>query len=173
MSDIVRLNVMQAFGGVYMDFDVLLVRSLRPLMCYNTTLGQETNGGLANNLIIAIPNSTFVDLWLKAYDIDYRRDIWAHNSVLVPFQLHKKHADLVHVETKSINYPNWYPEGLSKIFDPIRQGGEFDWKKNYAIHLWNHLSANKVRETPESIRKMNSSYGQIARLIYYGNEDMF
>ena len=173
MSDIVRLYVIHSFGGVYMDFDVLLVRSLRPLMCYNTTLGQEDNRGLPNNLIIAIPNSTFVDLWLKVYDTDYRKNVWSYNSVLVPFQLHIKHTDIVHVETESINHPNWHLKGLSKIFDPIGQGGGFDWKKNYAVHLWNQFSANKVRETPESIRKMNSSYGQIARRIYYGNEDMF
>ena len=167
-----RLNVIQTFGGIYMDTDVLFIRSLRPLMCYDITLGEESHLALPMNLLIAIPNATFVNLILKEYDANYHSESWGYNAVLTPSVLSRKHPDLIHVESESINQPTWERNSVGKIFDLIEKGGGFNWTKNYVVHLWNKVTQTSVHETPANIRTLNSAYGQIARQIYYGKTDI-
>ena len=45
-SDIVRLEVIMKYGGVYHDLDVIIVGSLDPLFCYETTMGEEDRNWL-------------------------------------------------------------------------------------------------------------------------------
>ena len=100
-----------------MDTDVLFIRSQRPLMCYDITLGEESHFALPMSLFIVIPNATFVNLILKEYDTNYKRESWKYNAVDMPSVLSKKHPDLIHVESESINHPTWKRD-LGKIFFP-------------------------------------------------------
>ena len=170
-TDLVRLNVIQTFGGVYMDTDVLFIWSLRPLMCDDITLGEESNLALPMSLLIAVPNTTFVNLLLKEYDTNYNRESWGYNAVVLPSVLYRIYPDLIHVEPESINHPNYGRGEVEKIFGPLEREGGLDWTKNFVVHLWNKVTADVFTETPENIRKMNSACGQMARQVYYGTTD--
>ena len=69
-SDIVRLHAMKYFGGIYLDFDVIVLKPFTPLRCYDIVMGRQTSDGIPNNAIIAVPNATFINLWLKKYEDD-------------------------------------------------------------------------------------------------------
>ena len=52
-----------------------------------------------------------------------------------------------------------------------------DWSKKYSVHLWNHnpktlYVAELIKSTPESIKVLNSTFGQIARFVYYGDPNI-
>ena len=166
-SDIIRFEVLKHFGGMYMDLDVLILKSMNPLRCYDYTLGRENQKKLTDNLIFSIPHSPFLLKVIANYK-NYRR-IWAYNSVVYPNQLAKENPSLIHIEEDTINKPSWHSYEIKAIFD---KSCSIKWHKNYAIHLWNHKS-NKYQsgENPESIQNMTSSFGQIARYIYYGTLD--
>ena len=43
-ADILRLEVLQAWGGIYLDLDVFVLRDMSPLLNYSTVLGEEGEG---------------------------------------------------------------------------------------------------------------------------------
>ena len=161
-SDIVRLYAIKYFGGIYLDFDVIALKSFAPLRCYDMTMGRESSNGIPNNIMLAVPYAKFIDLWLDKYNRDFRPRKWGYNSVKVPNQmLNTTTAGLVHVEEDSINRPNWME--LKKIYEE-----NFNWKTHYALHLWNHMTKKRAStENPQTIKHCNSTFCEIARYIYY------
>ena len=144
-----------------MDTDVIAVRSLFPLRCYDMTMGQESENVMCNNFLMATPHAKFLQEFINQYYIDYPGNHWGYN-VLTAMKMTRKHRDLIHVEEKYINHPNWMKNEIKMIFDGKYK---FDWRKNYVIHLWNRLS--HVKTNPEEIKTLNSSFGEIARMVYY------
>ena len=163
-TDIIRFEVLKNFGGMYMDLDVIILKSVRPLRCYDYTLGREDPIRLPASLVFSVPKAPFLLKIIENYK-HYRRQ-WAFNSVEYPHELAKEFPDLIHVETSSINRPSWHPGQLNSIFDG---SCVLNLSKNYALHLWNHNSKDKNKvEDPESIKTMRSTFGQVARFIYHG-----
>ena len=169
-SDIVRIYAIQYFGGIYMDFDIIALNSFSPLLCYDMVLGRQggKEAGLPNALMIAVPNATFINLWIGHYVKHYKPYVWAYNSVFVPRDLYNNNTSLVHVEETTIHVPNYLQ--LEIIFTSTYH---YRWRSQYTVHLWNQRDGSKKRikhENPESIKTMDSSFGEIARWIYYGIE---
>lgn len=52
-SDVARLQSVMKHGGLYVDTDQVLVRSLDPLLCHSTVMGLEGEGYLSNGFILA------------------------------------------------------------------------------------------------------------------------
>ena len=169
-SDIVRIYAIQYFGGIYMDFDIIALNSFSPLLCYDMVglLGRQgkKGAGLPNALMIAVPNATFIQLWITKYRKNFKPTVWAYNSVSVPRAIYNQNESLVHVEETTIHVPHF--RQLDTIFKK-----HYNWRHQYAIHLWNNIPASKRRnkyENPTSIKTMNSAFGEIARWVYYGIE---
>ena len=49
-ADVARLELMLEVGGIYLDTDSVIVRSLDGLRRYNVTLGEEAEKGLGKPL---------------------------------------------------------------------------------------------------------------------------
>ena len=164
-SDVDRVLLLQEYGGIYLDTDVMVVKSFDDLRKYPCTLGLEGDY-VCGGIIIAAKDSTFLALWINYFLEDYRVDKWAYNSGEVPTKLATRYPQLVHIEKESLNRPNY------KEMDKIWGSEKYDWRnKNYAIHTWIRLS-KRPKPTPENIKKMNGTFGEIARLVVYGRTDM-
>lgn len=50
VSDYARLKIIYEFGGIYLDTDVELIRSLDPLCCYDAYMGFQNDGLVATGL---------------------------------------------------------------------------------------------------------------------------
>ena len=50
-SDVVRLEVLMKYGGIYLDLDVIVLKSFDPILRYATTMGLERTGWLDNGII--------------------------------------------------------------------------------------------------------------------------
>ena len=48
----------------------------------------------------------------------------------VPYNLAQRFPELVNIERSRLNRPNYME--LKKIWGPVG----FDWRKNYAVHIW-------------------------------------
>ena len=92
--------------------------------------------------------------------------MWEYN-VQTPLRLQRKFPHLIHVEEQSINHPNWHKNEIRMIFE---EEYKFDWHQNYVVHLWNTVS--KINTSPNRIKKLNSAFGEMARMVYYGDEQM-
>ncbi len=162
-SDHDRIAILTEVGGIYLDLDVLAIRSPDELLKYDCVLGRETPGAICCGVILASNTSLFLRIWLSTFVDNPKPDNWAHHCCFVPVTLYKRYPELLHVEEDTILRPNWGELGY--IIGPKR----YNWHKNYFIHTYHRLWADKII-TPESIKKMNNTFGQITRFIYYGSE---
>ena len=129
-------------------------------------MGRESQFGLCNGVIIAVPNATFIALWIEAYRA-FDPDSWAHSSVYLPDTLWNQHKSLIHVEHDTLHRPNWKKEEMPFIYDA---NTTYNWRNNYAMHLW-YKHYDKEHD-PQQIRSMTSTLGYMFRYIYYGNPDV-
>ena len=164
-SDVVRLEVLMKYGGIYLDLDVIVLKSFDPILRSATTMGLERTGWLDNGIILSKADSPFLKILYNSYRSfnDYQ---WAEHSVRVLARLVQEHPDLIHIELKSLNRPNWmellWLYGNNKIYN---------WRENYAIHFWYRY--HNIEHTPNGIRHMNTTMGEIFWYIYFGSPSMF
>lgn len=164
-SDIFRILVLQEMGGIYLDTDVIALKSFDPLREYPFTMGLEYHGepGRVNNgVIISKPNATFLNVWKLTYE-SFSSSEWDYHSCVIPYLLRNRYSNILHIEHKTLVYPSGPDRNL--IYDAI-----YDWSNNYSIHLWYRLY--QIEHNPESVKMMNTTYGQIARFVLYNSSDL-
>ena len=165
-SNISRVKILLESGGIYLDTDIWLIRSLDPLRIHDCVLGAEITNPLTlcGGIILASKTSSFIKLWMEHFLLDYRVTEWAYNSGKVPTILSERYPDTIHIEMTKLQRPSW------KNLEYLYGNKSYPWKDNYTIHLWHRMEIFMKRNftiTPESIQSMNSTYGHVARHIYH------
>ncbi|XP_069130281.1 uncharacterized protein [Argopecten irradians] len=161
-TDITRLNVLKEYGGIYMDTDEILLRTLDPLRKHQFTLSKAFDVNLSNGLILSARDAGFLNIWIKAYDT-YDPNKWGYHSTIMPAKLSKIYPDMIHVENKTFVRPD---AGHTKdLFQ-----NNFDWSNNYAIHLF--MRYYKKVYSLTSIRTLNCTLGTVARFILFGHKEL-
>ena len=163
-SNVDRLRVLLETGGIYLDLDVLIVRSFDNLRRYPCTIGMETDTRACGGIIVCSKHSFFLNLWANAYLDNYRHSTWAYNTGIVPYYLAERYPHLVHVESTRLHRPNY--EELHLLWG----NHPYPWQKNYAIHIWYRVWKRGqfyLGYDPDykSIQRSNSTFAQLARYI--------
>ncbi|XP_077999694.1 uncharacterized protein LOC144452471 [Glandiceps talaboti] len=171
-ADIARLQILQQYGGVYMDNDVIVVKSLEPLRHYDFVMGRESEVSLNNGIILARNDSAFLRWYYKGYKF-YNRTCWTCDSILYPNALAIQYPRLIHIEETSLVKPVW--NNSWQIFK-----GHYEWwQDHYTIHTFirNFYKfpeniGKEINYTPENIKSLNTAFGEICRFVYYGNKSL-
>lgn len=161
-ADVARLLILKEYGGIYLDTDEVILRSLDNLLNYTFTLSHAVDNNLSNGLILASPNATFISHWLDGYRT-YTKAQWAYHSTILPCKLSKQYPDLLHVENKTFVRPNYTQ--LPLLFKK-----NFNWSQNYGIHLY--IRFYKSMHTFNDIRRLNTTMGSVARYILYDTKEL-
>jgi mannosyltransferase OCH1-like enzyme len=59
-ADVIRLVVLYVYGGIYIDFDIICLKSLDQLLQYQFILPRTIPVGLSNDLILSKPKHPFL-----------------------------------------------------------------------------------------------------------------
>ena len=89
-SDIVRLQALRDFGGLYLDFDAIPLRDVAPLRTagFGAVLGPVTavsvwqSGMLNNGVMLSRPHSAFIEIYYEAYHRFFTGE-WDRASVVL------------------------------------------------------------------------------------------
>ncbi len=131
-ADIIRMRIMREEGGIYLDSDVIPLRSFEELRRYNLSMGLEGEEGLCNAVLVGAPNTTFINRWWQEYRTFDAEKQWAYHSVIVPRQLQRRHPSEVTVlSDRAFFTPMWTQ--LRAMYD---QDDGYDYHANFAVHLW-------------------------------------
>ncbi|ELU04130.1 hypothetical protein CAPTEDRAFT_219581 [Capitella teleta] len=160
-ADVARIQVLLRHGGIYLDLDVIILRSFDSLLKHDVTMGAESPDLLGSGLILSKADSTFLKLWLETYR-NFTDGDWNRFSVRKPMEIAKAHPDLLHIEWFGFHRPNWFEREW--IYST---GLLWDWSENFAMHLW--YRTHDTEYEPESIRKLNSTLGEVFRFVFYGS----
>ena len=165
-TDIAKIEILSKYGGIYIDTDVIVIQSLDPLRIYPAVYGQESTMKTSPAVILAEPNSTFLDLVYNSYLQDYRPNNPDYNSGIVPYKLAVKNPDLVYIESTDLVAP-----GLDKTHLLFSDNNEIlQWRHFYTIHLCFHGSESKIYN-PTYIKPLKNLVGRLLKHIYYGSEN--
>lgn len=150
------------YGGVYLDFDEIILRPLEPLRKYEYTQGHERDVTMGSQLVMAKKNATFLNHWYHSYRDDYQKS-WAWNALWVPEKLSRKYPNLIHVEGYNFTRPNW--QRVDLIYKH-----NYDFSTNYGMHMYVRWYKNYTDSTV--IRKLNTTVGAVARHVLFGNKEL-
>ena len=153
------------YGGIYLDHDVIVVKSFDTLRKYDFTIGRESSNSLNNGVMLGRQGTPFAQIWLETYrspTLDMRHR--CNESVRMAHRLSELFPHLVHVENSSLAQPNYFhPEMFYR--------DHYNWSGNYAIHV--------MRETPHRIPKhpirlagYDCLLGEVMRFVYYGDSKL-
>lgn len=159
-SDIIRLQKLQKYGGIYLDIDTICLKSFDDLRKNDFVLGVQGNKnnsdiyGLCNAVILSKPQHKFIIEWIDTYTTfrsKGRDEYWDEHSVLMPLKLSYKYANKIKIlSNNNFYYPLWYD--IDKIL--FKENINIDqYKKiinnNYCIHLWDTYSNKYLSELTE------------------------
>jgi glycosyltransferase involved in cell wall biosynthesis len=134
-ADIVRLDVLLAFGGIYLDIDVVSLRPFSHLLLHDTVMGKEgENGriGLCNAVIMSRKNSSFLTRWRNEYK-NFNGSQWNFHSVILPSRLAQQFPEEIHVlGHTSFFWPLWDRQGLLEMFS----SNSYTYNDSLAVHTW-------------------------------------
>jgi hypothetical protein len=179
-ADVIRLQLLIEEGGIYIDSDTLCLKSFEPLLNLSGSngsfiMGMEGKNGnkLCNAIMLSEKNAEFPKIWLSNYT-NFDDDNWAGHSIELPYELSKKHPELLTVmDYKSFTWPLYHSEHLrwfyrngvsyidcdysngivSKMGGVLTTDETFD--ESYAIHLWTGKSVTNefIKDFPENPMK--------------------
>jgi hypothetical protein len=178
IADVVRLEALLNYGGIYLDMDVLCLNSFGPLLRHRTVMGKEGAGGLCNAVILAEPEAVFIRRWYEEYRTFRSRgkdEYWSEHSVSKPAELAQSMGSEIYVANRfSFFWPVYYRFWLLFGVAPHRNILErfmgyaaqpltylLARQYSYCIHLYESVWWDKYLKhlTPESMRAMNRSFG--------------
>jgi hypothetical protein len=186
-TDILRLEILQSEGGIYLDTDVYALQSFLPLLRSpkDLLMGHEggNRSGIGNAVIVARPNSFFISRWLAAYEesFDNRPQMWNHHSVKVPAELAMQYPeDICKLSPSTFFWPTWSSEHIDSMHLPVAEDEVVALRSNMSLysgamyanqlayHAWGNIArVNFLSQlTPEKLMVTNSRFNILLRDIY-------
>lgn len=168
-SDIARLKILMEYGGIFLDTDTYVIKSLDYYRRFEISLGWPPGQNLGTQLLVAHKNARFLRFWYNSYRY-YRRERWYYNAGELPTSfILERMPYLVHRVPYDFGVHN-----LVHLLYGIRSS---EWKNYCGIHLLvrhkNYLlPGDTVLEfNEENIKSYNKTFGDMARLVLYGSTD--
>ncbi len=141
VSDYVRLLTLYDHGGIYLDTDVLVLKSFKELENNNCFLGFEEHNRIAAGIIGAERGNQFLKACLDYYNqMKFDVEIKIEN-ILIPELITKVYNDLNKdlsnkaFKVRIFNEEFFYPVSFYSRLD-VRNYRKYITKNSYAVHLW-------------------------------------
>jgi hypothetical protein len=147
-ADVIRLDVLARFGGMYADMDTIFVNPPpEELWTRPFVIGMESGDGpstpavpdksLCNALMMAQPGSEFVARWRDRI-IEEMDGTWSHHSCELAADIAAQHPDLVSIEPERSFTA--YRHTIGGIADLVeREVDAVNTEAMYSVHLWAHM----------------------------------
>ncbi|CAF3575278.1 unnamed protein product [Rotaria sp. Silwood1] len=160
-GDIMRLEVLIEYGGIYLDSDVLTLRSFVPLLNLNDVVmaHQDDQEAACNAVILAKKDATFLKRLYDAYQ-SFDQNCWDCHSVRLPGRLASIYPNEITVlPTNTFFRPSWNEK------EALYESNNYNFTPNYACHLWNKINNHNYlsRLTPEVALSANNTFGRMLR----------
>lgn len=161
VTDVLRLDVLNKYGGVYLDTDMVIKKSLNGFLQNKLVLGFQYDNSVLTSLIMSEANNPFINLALQMYDDRVLHDIHSElytqtNNPIITKVLKSKYPDFKlngqyqELEKEVIIYPKEYFTYRGK-----------DGKGNFAEHLFMNSWGNGqvgIRKTVKKLLKFFFPY---------------
>ncbi|KAK6910267.1 hypothetical protein I203_104299 [Kwoniella mangroviensis CBS 8507] len=187
-ADIIRLEVLRDYGGIYLDIDTFVLRSFSAynLLRQDVVLGMEAHGltflrgpggddemqpkGLCNAVIIARQGAEFLNRWLSSYE-GFRGDRWTEHSVEMPWTLAKMYPTLLTIlSERAFFWPLWTDDHIHAVYETVEY--DFEQSGQLAYHAWESKARPYLSVLdPTTIHQIDTSFTRMARRFVEDDEE--
>jgi mannosyltransferase OCH1-like enzyme len=164
-SDILRLEILVKYGGIYLDIDTICVRSYKDLLYNKFVMSEEyTNEnefyGLCNAIMMSEQNSEFGKCWLEKYEEHFESTNWQSASTHLPCIIAKTYnKDITILKRDVFLYPSW--DRIDLIFLK-----PYDIPEDLiSLHFWNQKSIKILKQINNFDWILNNSYTLYGKLL--------
>ncbi|XP_076885443.1 uncharacterized protein At4g19900-like [Bidens hawaiensis] len=166
LSNLIRLCLLYKFGGVYLDSDVMVLRSFTKL---KNSIGAQTldldtkNWSRLNNAIMVFDKMhPLVYKFIEEFSLTFNGNKWGHNGPYLVSRVVSRVQDRPGYNFTVLPPMAFYPVNWNRVRNLFRgASNESDarwlrgkmrqiWRESYAVHLWNKQS-RKLRVEEGSI----------------------
>lgn len=154
VTDVLRLDVLYRYGGVYLDTDMLIKKSLNEFLSNKLVMGFQYENSVLTGLIMSEPENPFINLALRMYQDEVLHEIHSelytqtNNPIITKvlkskypkFKLNGQHQEL---EKGVVIFPKEYFTYLGK-----------DEKGNFAEHLFMNSWGNGQVGMRKKVKKL-------------------
>uniref|UniRef100_A0A093XU15 Inositol phosphoceramide mannosyltransferase 3 n=1 Tax=Talaromyces marneffei PM1 TaxID=1077442 RepID=A0A093XU15_TALMA len=156
LADALRLDILHREGGIYLDADVIALKSFDTLLHNqrDVILGSEGGDrhGLCNAIILARPNAAFLGQWIDSYS-DFVPSEWNYHSVLLPKEMSLDHpSEICTLAPTVFFWPTWThkhirymheelsEEKVLEVEDLLDAYGGALYSNQLAYHAWSQVA---------------------------------
>ena len=160
-SDVIRLQVLLEYGGIYVDTDTIFVKPFNTLLNNKFVLGQQNiNGceGLCPAVILSEPNSIFGQNWLAGFKDTFGggppgSPTWCTHSVQYPLWLSKQMPKEITILNHEIFFwPLYHQDHMIALFEQ-----NHIFPNAYSHHLWESSGKKYLDNLTENIILENNT----------------
>lgn len=177
LSNLLRIVLLYRFGGIYLDTDVLVLKSFKPL---RNSIGAQTVDAvtrkwsrLNNAVMIFDKGHPLLREFIQEFAQTFDGNKWGHNG---PYLVSRVVARLSLIRPSGFNltvlppvafYPvNW--NRISSLFEGPKSPSHEKWmlaklrqirSQSFAVHLWNKQSRKLVVERGSIVQHIMSGSG--------------
>ncbi len=146
-ADIIRMEKLIERGGIYMDLDMLSIKSITEFLKHNIVMGVEVCkdpnsinmsdfGTLTNAIILTEPNNKFIKHWFNLISDNLLGKPWAYHAVCLPYKILKEKKDEFDVVLKPTKTLCPFCFRKDYIFNKNTKHLIKNLKDSHTIHLW-------------------------------------
>jgi len=160
-SDVLRLQILLEYGGIYVDTDTIFVKSYESLLNNKFVLGQQgLKGieGLCPAVMLSEPRSTFGQHWLAGFKDSFKggppgSNTWCTHSVIYPGWLSKQIPDEITIlNHEAFFWPLYHQNHIEAMFVQ-----NLTFPNAYSHHLWESSGKKYLDELTEDIIFMKNT----------------
>ncbi|XP_075723651.1 lactosylceramide 4-alpha-galactosyltransferase-like [Rhipicephalus microplus] len=144
LSDFLRYAVIWKRGGIYLDSDIIVLKSLKGI--HNSVLFEDKGNTVTNCLLCFTRNHPAIGALMDACSRQYSRDVWTSCSLALMSRL-----PLDAVFSRRVNFlESWtfcsfFYSHWRYFFDPkMAEQVLKAVNRSYGVHIWNKLSTRTV-----------------------------
>jgi len=178
MGDILRVEILKRYGGIYLDTDAVVVKPFqREIRAYDAVVSLDGMASMFlpfpdvinNGVMIGKKYAKFWDIFQESMK-DFIDDDYTYNGVRRSYQILERHPDVIHVDPRLqvICYlrqchPTWWPGYHNSSLHHLSSNIKFDWKNDaYVIH-WTTSPAELL--DPKLLLNSTGMFAEIGKYI--------
>ena len=168
-GDVTRIKILMEYGGIFLDNDSYLVKSLDKFRKFEMTLGWDEGQSLGTQVLLAHKDARFLRLWLETYR-QYYPNKWYFNAGEKPTR------EVLWFKPELVHRVKWL-FGVHGFGEELYRLEHWDeWRNFDAVHLlirhrsyldswWNLFWWPQLNE--DNIRDYPKPFGDMAREVYF------
>jgi hypothetical protein len=167
-GDITRIRVLMQYGGIFLDNDSYVVRSLDVFRRYEMTIGITDRNYLGTQVLIAHKDARFLKLWLESYRIYHPEECYMNAGEKPMREILAYRPELVYTVKNML--------GVHGLGERLYGWDRWEtWRKYYSIHLEIRyrscsVSSGDYQQWPAidetNICDYEKPFGEMARAVY-------